>query len=627
MNIFKGKINKVIFALKSAWIITLLIFPEILSAHHFRSGNMYWEPISDNGTHVTIRLKMQSGWSANHGHFRVSTDFTNASGSTWGAGVWVSGYIGSIKADYYEIDWGDNTAKTKMDHKIISRDNLTVTSDDCTSSGSNVCVLSTITELGEYASSTWTTGLTHTYPDNGTTEYTVFWTSRTRASVENDDEGNQWRNQTKVNIVGPYRGNRSPVSAVPPVVQVQDNKTFNYQLVATDADGDTLNYRWGRVNEFFSEDGSGSTDNFTMPTGMTLSSSGLVTWDVRDSVLSSNDEGDLWVAVIMIEDLADNGSVKSYIPIDFFFKTASASNDPPSILGIPTATQTVTVGDNTTFTFTSTDDSGIAPSVAVMNPPSDNISIWNTTTSNSAGVTTFSIDIKPISSMDNVTYAILIRSTDDKSMTKDQTLGLRVSSVSNSNPTTPTLVTPADNSTVTNPVTFQWEGAIDPENDPISYKIYICSDSGFAGCSGTSIAAGVNNFFNQPFDQYFRYNPFSWPSALQAATISKQISKYNSIIPGFVIIISAIGLLIAFIIFSVKNFKHRKILLMLFLILIGAVTCARSYDSDKKSNNTSSSFSYTSPDLATNTTYYWKVEASDSNGGSSESFPWSFTIQ
>ena len=116
---------------------------------------------------------------------------------------------------------------------------------DCQSNNNNnrICIDSTISEVGEYASSTWTTGLTHTYPDNGTTEYVVYWQSYARASVENSN-GGTWRNETKVNIGGAYSGNRSPVSAVPPVIQVQDNKTFSYQLVATDADGDSLNFRW-----------------------------------------------------------------------------------------------------------------------------------------------------------------------------------------------------------------------------------------------------------------------------------------------------------------------------------------------------------------------------------------------
>ena len=69
---------------------------------------------------------------------------------------------------------------------------------------------------------------------------------------------------------------------------------------------------------------------------------------------------------------------------------------------------------------------------------------------------------------------------------------------------------------------------------------------------------------------------------------------------------------------------------MLFLILIGAVTCARSFESDKDSKSTSSSSSsnsYTSSDLTTSTTYFWKVVASDSKGGRGESDIWSIRVQ
>ncbi|HIB94240.1 MAG TPA: hypothetical protein EYO60_08105, partial [Candidatus Lambdaproteobacteria bacterium] len=256
--------------------------------------------------------------------------------------------------------------------------------------------------MGDYASSTWTTGVTHDY-DNGT--YLVYWDSYARASVANKEDGyssngtggnsNRWRNETMVRIGGDYIGNVSPVSAVPPIVKVQDNTTFTYQVSATDANGDNLTYRWGQLNEFFKRDGTGSTDNFTMPTGMTLSPSGLIEWDVRDNVTCSgctnNDVVDnttgnnLWVAVIMVEDRLDNGTAKSYIPIDFFFQITEASNDPPSFTVFPTGTQTVSVGSTKTFTIKSTDDSGVAPTVSVLNPPSDNSSIWSTSSSTSGG--------------------------------------------------------------------------------------------------------------------------------------------------------------------------------------------------------------------------------------------------
>ena len=114
MITFKGKVDKIISGLTSVGIVILLMFPASLSANHFRYGTMSWEPISDNGTHVTIRLKMQNGWTANHGSFRVSSDYS----------TFVTGYVGSIKNDYITINWGDSSSSA-VDLKILSRDNTT----------------------------------------------------------------------------------------------------------------------------------------------------------------------------------------------------------------------------------------------------------------------------------------------------------------------------------------------------------------------------------------------------------------------------------------------------------------------------------------------------------------------
>jgi hypothetical protein len=109
MNTFKAEVNKIILALTSVGIVILLMFPVSLSANHFRYGTMSWELVSDNGTHITIRLKMQNGWTANHGNFRESGDYDTTDGR------WVSGYIGSIKDDYITINWDDgNTSAVDM---------------------------------------------------------------------------------------------------------------------------------------------------------------------------------------------------------------------------------------------------------------------------------------------------------------------------------------------------------------------------------------------------------------------------------------------------------------------------------------------------------------------------------
>ena len=610
MNTIKAEVNKIILGLTSVGLV-LLMLPVSLSANHFRYGTMSWENDWDNGT---IRLQMENGWTADHRSFNASGDYD----------YWSGDYVGSMKHNMIRIYWGDGS-NTYLDIKIKSRD-------------ASTAINNTISEMGDNSSSTWTKGVYHTYSSDG--DYVVYWGSREREATQINN-GLNWRNETKVNIGGANSSNISPVSAVPSVVQVQDNKTFNYQLVATDANGDSLNYRWGTQAEFFWH-ASRAWDNvsYVPPTGMTLSSSGLIGWDVRDSVVDNATLGTLWGSQIMVEDLDSSGNVKSYIPLDFFFKIASASNDPPAFTKFPTGTRTVSVGTTKTIKIKSTDDSGVAPTITVLNPPSDNSSIWSTTTSASGGETTFIMSFTPDSSMGNKSYAVNIRSTDNASMTKDQTLGLKVSSVSNADPTAPTLVSPAVNSTVTLPVTFQWEKSTDTDNDAVSYNIYICTDSGFVGCSGTSVTAGVN--FNPPFNQNFHDNLIPWPSPLHAATVSQQISQDPSMIPKWVIMLGVLGLLSGFISLSVKNITHRRIVFMFifltFCFSLTIISCGekdeygeswekKGYTPPDLTNTTSDNLTYTTSDLTTNTTYYWKVIASDTRGGSAESETWSFTVQ
>ena len=409
---------------------------------------------------------------------------------------------------------------------------------------------------------------------------------------------------------------------------------------------------------------------------MTLSQEGNILWDVRDSVLCSgctqndvNDANDLWVAVIMVEDRFDNGSVKSYIPVDFFFKTTAASNDPPAITGIPSGTQTVSVGSTKTFTIKSTDNSGVAPTISVLNLPTalDNSSIWSTSTSTSEGETTFTISFTPSSSLGGNTYVINLRSTDNSGMTKDQSFNIKISSVANADPTAPTLLSPADNSTVSIPFSFSWEKSTDPDGDAVSYKIYLCTDVGFVGgsiCAGTNVTAGVN-INSPPFNENFHDSLFSWPSPLHAATNAQQISTEHSTIPKLVIMLSVLALLIGIISLSVKNITHRRIVLMLFLIIIGtAVSCSTteedpieeaeeetssesdSDDAGESDGGTSGGsnggtsggsdsnvVTYSNSNLTTvltyaasGTTFYWKVVALDTKGGSAESSTWNFKV-
>ena len=232
MHFIKAKVSKIILALLSVGIVILLMFPASLSATHFRYGTLSWDLVDND----TIRLKGEMGWNAGHGSWDQISDYAETSLST---------FVGSVR-NYLDVTWGGGSpTSSDMHHKILSRSGST-TSD------------SVITQMGT-ESSGWTEGLTHNY-DNGT--YTIYWGSADRTSVHSDQSGNglTWRNETLVRIGGDFVGNVSPVSAVPDTVRVQDNKTFSYQVSATDANGDNLTYRWGLMQEFFVDNGTGNTD-------------------------------------------------------------------------------------------------------------------------------------------------------------------------------------------------------------------------------------------------------------------------------------------------------------------------------------------------------------------------------
>ena len=160
-----------------------------------------------------------------------------------------------------------------------------------------------------------------------------------------------------------------------------------------------------------------------------------------------------------------------------------------------------------------------------------------------------------------------------------------------------------------------------------------------------------------PFNQNLQESLISWPRYLDAAPIYQQVSQDLSMIPKWLIMLTAFGMLSILISFSLKNISNRKLVFMLILLIfffsLNINSCAKSDNatsetastSDESSstndNTTSSSgdtsttatsvtindVAYTTSDLTNNRTYYWKVVASDPKGGSAQSVTWSFTVQ
>ena len=160
------------------------------------------------------------------------------------------GTVGTISTMGGSINWGDGSTQS-VQMKVLSVD-----------SNEN----SSLMEIGSNSTGAWVTGVLKTYTDNGT--YIVSWTGGDRIDgIENSNLSEaDWRLETKVNIGGTFASNDSSVSAVPPIVQVQDNTTFNYQVVATDADGDSMGYRWGTYKEFVDNT---SNNTYTAPVSYT----------------------------------------------------------------------------------------------------------------------------------------------------------------------------------------------------------------------------------------------------------------------------------------------------------------------------------------------------------------------
>ena len=81
--------------------------------------------------------------------------------------------------------------------------------------------------------------------------------------------------------------------------------------------------------------------------------------------------------------------------------------------------------------------------------------------------------------------------------------------------------------------------------------------------------------------------------------------------------------------------RHILIILSLFLFSLTIISCSEKEESSTTPTTSTTSttpttspyLTYTTSDLTTNTTYYWKVIASDTKGGSAESETWSFTVQ
>lgn len=209
--------------------------------------------------------------------------------------------------------------------------------------------------------------LTKTYSTNG--NFTAYFESCCRITggatgLQNNADGNE-RTETIVNV---GTGNASPVTSVAPIVQVPDNQIWTFQIPALDPDSDALTYRLAT-----SAEAAGALP-FVHPGNFSISNTGLITWDIRNSGGLATIPGNLWSTQIIVEDHSGgiNGPIKSKIPVDFLLRIgqAAANNNPPTVSASPAGPFQPVAGQTLTFNVTAVDTDGTITGLQALNAPS-----------------------------------------------------------------------------------------------------------------------------------------------------------------------------------------------------------------------------------------------------------------
>jgi hypothetical protein len=167
----------------------------------------------------------------------------------------------------------------------------------------------------------------------------------------------------------------------------------------------------------------------------------------------------------------------------------------------------------------------------------------------------------------------------------------------NNPPAKPNLAEPANGATgMPTALTLKWEISTDADGDPVTYRLYIGTDPGFAEVSPITLASASDD------------------------NNSAMAMRYSIGIIGLFGII-AIGRLSS-------NRKKMGLLVIVIIMVTEFIftSCGSGGGGDGK-NNGSDNKNYESYtiNLQPNTTYYWKVVADDGKGGVTESDTYSFT--
>jgi len=283
-------------------LLSFLTIGEV-SASHFRYGHITWEELGPNPNGgFDVEFTIQTAWR------RSAFGIPNSVGQSFDLGM----------------SFGDGNF----------------------ANFSNVVTAVSSTEDWSAAVGTFV----HTYQNPG--NYIAFFEGCCRlGGIENTSEGDFYIS-TGVTV---GTGNRPPVSNMPAIVNLPENKdSVSFFITAFDEDNDEIRFRLATEDEVV---GPFSFDFYAPPAGLAIdAATGLVTWNTL-----GNFNGDIFTLSVIIEDIDDNGIPKSYTQLDFFLRIVGESVPPIFISPTPPNETTFVVlpGDTVTFTVQATDPDGL----------------------------------------------------------------------------------------------------------------------------------------------------------------------------------------------------------------------------------------------------------------------------
>ncbi len=318
-------------------VLVLLIFPTLGSATHFRYGLMNWRPRPDLAPRtieftVTVALR-RDGYPGSHpdGFPDIGDSVLETIGATslaFGDGASTN----ILRVRVTAIDPRQNfiygvlhsdPALSTIRHSYADQRNYTARISTC-------CRISACVSAGG------TGGLGNRHINN---------------------PGGSYRLETIVNV---GTRNTPPTSTLFPIVACRRDEVCSIQIPSEDADGDQIRFRLSTPMEASSgsfrhpgDPGSGA------PNRVSVTAGGLFTWDTTGAQRSNNPScpRTLYSTQIMMEDLDENGAVKSKVPLDFFLFPGGSGNPPVFLPPSPPCDGTIfgTTSDEITFVVTTED--------------------------------------------------------------------------------------------------------------------------------------------------------------------------------------------------------------------------------------------------------------------------------